>query len=149
MFPLIWISLAGHHCKSQRWAAAKLMLINEIVVIQESWECIRCFWASHDHGECQVSWPPLCLQAWRRRALQPPSSILRLAVKKAGRSFIQPKVSKLESTFLVASMASGWAAPPYSHLGSASGFLTRLCDVHCVVWSKKTFLLSTTVQLCD
>lgn len=49
VFPLIWISLAGHHCKSQRWAAAKLMLINEIVVIQESWECIRCF--------LSVSWP--------------------------------------------------------------------------------------------
>lgn len=87
VFPLIWISLAGHHCKSQRWAAAKLMLINETVVIQESREDIRGFWASHDHGECQVIWPPLCLQAWRRRALQPPSSILRLAVKKPWKVF--------------------------------------------------------------
>lgn len=65
VFPLIWISLTGHHCKIQRWAVAKLMLINEIVVTQESWEHIRGFWASHDRGKCQVLWPSLCLQAWK------------------------------------------------------------------------------------
>lgn len=97
---LSWISLTEQHCKSQRWALAKLMLIKETVVIQESWECIPGSWASHDRGRSQLIWPSLCLQTWREEGFAACSY-----------SWMKSRNSMLEDLFLITKVASDSGAP--------------------------------------